>query len=116
MGPPSNDEDVSGDQDTCQYQRVYLPVNQVFAIGLWRCIETLRARVANVCVESAVLASLRMSFMWSLSVLLTTTFGLAVDSALSRISSRGGTLPALLRLDVSLLLYSSDATHDNNSW
>ncbi len=54
--------------------------------------------------------------MWSLSVLLTTTFGLAVDSALSRISSRGGTLPALLRLDVSLLLYSSDATlHDYNS-
>ncbi len=59
--------------------------------------------------------------MWYSSVLLTTTFDLAVDYALRRISSRGGTLPlltlpALLRLDVSLLLYSSDATlHDNNS-
>ncbi len=39
MGPPSGDEDVSGDQDTCQYQRVYLPVNQVQAI--------MRLRVCN---------------------------------------------------------------------
>ncbi len=54
--------------------------------------------------------------MWSLNVLLTTTFGLAVDYVLSRISSRGGTRPALLRLDVSLLLYSSNATlQDDNS-
>ncbi len=92
-----------------------VPAAMLSLAFIWRCIETLRARVASVCVESAVLVSLRMSFMWSLSVLLTTTFGLAVDSALSRISSRGGTLPALLRVDVSLLLYSSDATlHDNN--
>ncbi len=57
-----------------------------------------RAQLACMCLESAVLVSLRMSIMWSLSVLLTTTFGLAVDSALRRISSRGAprvTLPAL---------------------
>ncbi len=32
MGPPSDDEDVAGDHGTCQYQRVYLPINQVQAI------------------------------------------------------------------------------------
>ncbi len=39
MGPPSCDKDVSGDHDTCQYQRVYLPANQVQAI--------MRLRVCN---------------------------------------------------------------------
>ncbi len=39
-----------------------------------------------------------------------------VGSALSRTSSRGGTLPALSKLDVSLLLYSSNAAlHETDS-
>ncbi len=74
------------------------------------------ALAASTMMGRAGRSALYVDPLWSLSVLLTTTFGLAVDSALSMISSRGGTLPALLRLDVSLLLYSSDATlHDTNS-
>ncbi len=43
------------------------------ATGPGRCIGTLRARTVSVYVQSAVLVSLRMSIVWYLSVLLTTT-------------------------------------------
>lgn len=43
--------------------------------------------------------------MWSLDVQLTTAFSPAVGSAVRRASDRGVTLPALVSLDVSVLLY-----------
>ncbi len=49
------------------------------------------ARPVRVCVESAVLVSLRMSIMWSLDVLLTTTFGRAVDCFEQELESRWDT-------------------------
>ncbi len=63
---------ISREHDTCQYQRVYPPpplirfkllCGCVFAIDLRGCIGTLRQRAVSVCVESAVLVSLRMSIM-----------------------------------------------------
>ncbi len=116
---------VPGDHDTCQYQLVYLPINQVQVIMRLRVCNwplevyrnTARPRSERVCRKcSAGKPEDEYRILWFLHVLLTTTFGAAVDYVLSRISSRGGTLPALLSLDASLLLYSSNATlQDNNS-
>lgn len=98
MGPLPCDEDASGDHETCQYQRVYLPVNQVKAI--------MRLRVCNrpLKVHGNTARARGDEYRYhrgvSCGVCCLLTFGLAVGSSLNRMSIHGGSLPAVCLIPV----------------